>query len=148
MTQRMELRQRILLQTEWRDEHLIWIGYVSPKGYGQITITGLHPTRHTYQVHRVSATILAGHPEQLFDTSLDTSHLCEYKQCISHVVMESHADNMARSRREFCVNGHLRIEDNIYVIPSTGGRACKECVVEWRIRNSTISPLGKPDISP
>lgn len=105
----------------------VWFGSTS-KGYGRLT-----RGTQQYRAHRVSyegryGPIAAG---------LQVDHLCGNTCCVNpaHLkavtarenTLRSNAWSGVNSRKDHCPQGHQYTGDNLYVIPSTGGRACRIC---------------------
>ena len=126
------LRRRITVE----DEHWVWTGYVSKRGYGKAYWRG----RDDY-LHRITYEICVGPiPE-----GMEIDHLCRVKICCypPHLEAVPHAVNIARgeggkhhSAKTHCPKGHEYTPENTY--PNRGNpnwRACKQCALDGsRIR--------------
>lgn len=90
-----------------------------------------------YGVFRFNGRTVYAHRFALYihlqcDPGPSVDHLCHNPLCVNveHLRGGSIADNNSNRRciiSEYCSNGHLRTEENVYVYPSTGKRRCKEC---------------------
>lgn len=63
---------------------------------------------------------------------LPLDHICRNKACVNpdHLEPVGHVVNVRRGWRGgvyLCPAGHEYSGDNVYVIPSTGGRVCRKC---------------------
>lgn len=146
MTQRLNLQKQIDRNTcpEPNTGCLLWLGRVSPKGYGQVTIRGEasttrgHPKRCTVRAHRL-AWYLAHNSVW---PSMLVLHKCDTPACVNadHLFLGTHDDNMAdrsakgrtaggdycQSAKTHCPQGHQYSGDNL-VINSVKGRECRTC---------------------
>ena len=109
-----------------------WRGARNAPGYGVIAIGG----GRAEGAHRVSWILTYG----LIPPGEVVRHRCDNPPCVrpSHLEIGTHADNMRdmtlRGRRvdnnaakTHCHRGHPYSGNNLYVVPSTGDRMCKEC---------------------
>lgn len=102
----------------------LWTGS-SRDGYGQVK-----RFRRLHQAHRFAYELLVG---QIPD-GLELDHLCRIRACVNpdHLDPVTHPENYWRSpivcgQRDRCPRGHLYSGDNLYVLPGSGGRVCREC---------------------
>lgn len=108
-----------------------WLGAMSDTGYGSVGHGG-----RIYSTHRLAYSLLVGPiPEGLV---LD--HLCEVRRCLNpqHLEPVTRAENNRRAQKQWltvCKAGHERTDENTYVHPVTGARACRECARATHHRN-------------
>lgn len=124
-----ELQRRLIVQGDrgcW-----IWTGYLNERGYGRVSYGGRYP-----YVHRLVWTLLA----DAIPVDRELDHLCKVKACANpaHLEPVTHQVNFERSLGELraaaklrvkshCKRGHPLSGDNLYVVPKTGERCCREC---------------------
>ena len=79
-------------RTEWRDECLVWTGFLNPSGYGQMSIRGKLVRVHRYAWERENGPIPDG---MLID------HICHNRACVNaaHLRPATQGQNQANRRR-------------------------------------------------
>jgi hypothetical protein len=116
---------RFWARVEKTDGCWLWTGYRDRSGYG---FAGRR------LAHRVAYEWTKGP----IPTGLDLDHLCRTPACVNpdHLEPVPHRVNILRGegrsaiafRGGTCVNGHIRTDENTYVVPRTGKRNCKTCL--------------------
>lgn len=104
----------------------VWTGCLR-NGYGRLGRTVGGTYRH-FQAHRVAYEDARGP----VPSGLVLDHLCRNTACVNpeHLQPVTHLQNVRRGLRGNvvrCPKGHPYEGDNLYVIPSTGGRMCRVC---------------------
>jgi HNH endonuclease len=104
----------------------IWMGNLSPEGYGRIGIN-----RRKMYAHRISYECFVG----VIPSGLELDHKCRMRCCVNpeHLEPVTHRENGLRgisplaenARKTSCVNGHAFTPENTHVGKS--GRKCKAC---------------------
>ena len=110
---------------------LLWIGRVTPTGYGRIQVNG-----KACQAHRIAYQEAKG----VIPTGLTLDHLCRVRCCINpeHLEPVTAQENLRRGiqgqnqyiKRTHCKRGHALTLENIYHSPvreRRGERLCKVC---------------------
>lgn len=108
-------------------------GNILRSGYGQFTLFN-----RPQLAHRVAWMITNGPiPEGML-----VLHKCDNRSCcnVDHLFLGTQSTNMAdciskgrfrssevRKNAPYCIHGHPRTPHNLYVNPTTGGRACIQC---------------------
>lgn len=106
-----------------------WRGATSPDGYGILLVA-----RETVYMPRYSWELANGP----MPSGLEPDHLCRNHACVNpnHLEPVTHKENVLRggspaainARKTHCIRGHEYTTENTYIIPSTGGRSCRECI--------------------
>lgn len=123
-----DLMERLLADTEWVGDCLIWTGSTTKGGYGQVTIDQVH-----WMTHRLSWTLHNGQPPRW------VLHTCDTPPCVNpeHLFDGSSADNTAdkmakgrwaggRPSRSTCLQGHPLSGANLYLTPDSRPQ-CRIC---------------------
>jgi len=119
----------------------IWLGHLTPKGYGRIQWGGTE-----IYVHRAAWLFFRGP----IGNGLEIDHLCRMRCCVNpdHLEPVTHADNVRRSdagkllrarmlAKDSCPNGHPYAGSRI---DANGHRVCYQCQkAKWTKRNAQIS---------
>jgi hypothetical protein len=109
----------------------LWLGASDKQGYGKVRREG-----KTLLAHRMSFQLT--HGEIPDDLQLD--HLCRVTSCVNpeHLEPVSQAENFRRGEsgeanraKTHCAQGHPFNEENTYINPVSGWRACRTCRREW-----------------
>jgi hypothetical protein len=128
------------------DECWPWEGTIESHGYGRIK---LHSRGH--MVHRVAYELEVGpipdgltvdHECHNVDPTCSGGPTCLHRRCVNpaHLVARTTAENTLRSPtntatinglKTHCLRGHPFEGDNLYIVPSTGQRACRTCHRGW-----------------
>lgn len=119
-----------------------WLAATTRKGYGQVSVQGVHK-----RAHRVAYELLVGPiPEGL---TLD--HTCRNPRCVNpaHLEPVTSRENVLRgegisarnARKTRCKRGHPLSGENLYTTPS-GQRRCQECA-KARQRKDYASRQGE-----
>lgn len=122
------------------DECWHWPGNTSYYNYGVIRATGRGAgvlQAHIVAYESVHGTVPEGlhldHTCHNADLSCPGGLDCLHRRCVNpnHLEPVTQAENnrrmQARIRQPDCPSGHPMYGDNLYVNPTTGARACKEC---------------------
>lgn len=123
----------------------LWLGYVNKDGYGCLRdINQKHVFAHRFFYEKHKGNIPHGYT---------VDHECFIRCCVNpqHLTLKTNVENAKRQRsaiKNYCVNGHERNEENIYVWVRKKGRGvssriCRLCnrqrVLEYRIRKIGMS---------
>lgn len=114
-----------------------WSGSMSGTGYGLFSFSGRYHLAHRWIVETMRGPIPAG---------LVIDHLCANPKCVYpfHLEVVSQSENVRRGRspdasramqsaKTHCPSGHPYSGANLYVIPGSGGRACRACADTRRL---------------
>lgn len=114
----------------------LWSGATINTGYGSVYAGELSDAKSSVLAHRLVYELLVGEiPE-----GLEADHLCRVPLCVnpSHLELVTHAENVRRGdapqaggeyqlSKTHCPQGHEYSGDNLYVVPSSGHRHCRQC---------------------
>jgi hypothetical protein len=122
-----------------------WTGATRPDGYFQMAeMDGTQPPGHRVVYEYFRGEIPEG---------LVLDHLCYVRNCVNpwHLEPVTQYVNVHRSdspwavnaRKTHCNSGHELAGDNLYLMPNTGYRACRECrraaERRWRARKKGLA---------
>lgn len=103
----------------------LWLGAMSPNGYGSFRYNG-----KTHSAHRAGYMLLTGSDPG----ALDLDHKCRVRHCVNPDHLEPvtrqinlHRSPLTTAGRSHCPRGHLMAGDNILIIKTVGTRRCREC---------------------
>lgn len=123
------VRERFFSRIEYTESCWNWKGGDNGQGYRRISVNG-----EIAYAHRLAWTIFRGD----IPNGLCVCHHCDNPSCVrpDHLFLGTKADNnidriiKGRSvypkKKEFCVHGHPRSGDNLYIKPN-GKRECRTC---------------------
>jgi hypothetical protein len=114
---------------------MLWSGKPDGHGYGNFHLQG-----RTFRAHQVSYLLAYGPvPEGLVIDHVKARG-CTNRHCVApaHLEAVTQTENMHRSRRDRCGQGHLFDETNTYIRPDIGVRQCRTC------RRATNHPSEDP----
>ena len=128
-----------------------WIGARDSRGYGNIRVQRRVRKAHRFLYELVRGPIPAG---------LECDHRCRVAWCVNpaHIEVVSHVENVQRGAARWvpgarqrakrrCPRGHPYTKANTYVHPRSGGRWCRQCARERKVRHfgsalGVASPLA------
>lgn len=103
----------------------IWLGYLTPRGYGQIKLRGypgMSAQRASYIAHNGS-----------ISDELDTDHTCRHPFCVNpqHLEAVTHQENCRRrtERKTHCASGHPYDS-----LDARGHKNCRVCDAQASMR--------------
>ncbi len=119
-----------------------WQGYRNSDGYG-----GTYYNRKRVHAHRLVFAWAMGPIPTGYSMNLD--HLCRNRACVNpiHLELVTWKENLLRGKsldnltstqhamKTHCPKGHAYTGENLYIIPSTGGRLCRTCRREHYLRS-------------
>lgn len=100
----------------------LWTGFLDKDGYGRY----MH-----YRAHRLSLILVIG----AIADGMEVDHICRVRGCVNpeHLRVVTHVENMRASRgfrfKPYCVHGHARSPENLYVTFVRGRKltTCRVC---------------------
>ena len=128
-----------------------WIGARDSRGYGNIRVQ-----RRVRKAHRVLYELVKGS----IPAGLECDHRCRVPWCVNpaHMEVVSHVENVQRGAARWvpgarqrakrrCPHGHPYTKANTYIHPRSGGRWCRQCARERKVRHfgsalGAASPLA------
>lgn len=109
-----------------------WAGRLNPKGYGIYSQRGAHQA--SFRLSRGEV-----------PSGLEIDHTCRNRRCVNpdHLEAVTHEENIRRSLRDACRNGHPYTPENVQT-KGDGTRICKTCSAraKRRHRNTTSKRAG------
>jgi len=109
-----------------------WLAGKQAPGYGRFYCDG-----KMMLAHRFAFADIRGPLPPFIYGECELDHLCREPACVrpDHLEIVTHQVNMLRSdvpsaihaRQTHCHKGHEFTSENIYLIPSTGSRQCRQC---------------------
>lgn len=109
------LQKRIRVEAD----HWMWVGNVSPTGYGR-----MWGADHPWLAHRLVWSVLRGDPPPVLH------HVCRVRRCVNpaHLTpIEPGEHTRLHHFSEVCSEGHPFTSENTYVRRDGRGRQCRIC---------------------
>ena len=128
----------------------LWGGYIKPEGYGHFR-DGVKTVRaHRWAYEFVHGAIPGG---------MQLDHLCRVRHCVNpnHLEPVTPVENTRRGEtgeaarkrqlaKTHCPQNHPYHGDNLYIVPSTGKRNCRECRRISKLRHTVRAKLQRGEI--
>lgn len=121
---------------------IAWTGTISKEGYGMVSadgrMVGAHRVAYEHLVGPIPEGAWIDHACHNQDQSCQGGATCQHRRCVNPDHLEpvtphenQHRSHLTQASKNACVNGHPFTEENTYLRPDNGSRACREC---YRLR--------------